>query len=179
MYPAWEQLIPYAHSLAVAVCRSRGCLHIADDARAVAEIALWECSERFDADLGVQFPAYARHRIIGAAKDLCSHERRDVPLDDIGDVAALPQREEQPCKRRARAKRPTFPTKREIEVADMLSRGMTYKSIATALSLSPSTVQVHAENLRRKVAAHTQAHLVRSCIERGYIRLVAASEGAD
>ena len=60
-------------------------------------------------------------------------------------------------------------TKRETEVARMVSTGMMSKEIALKLNLSLRTVEKHRENLMQKVGVHELASLTRWCIQAGIV----------
>ena len=47
-------------------------------------------------------------------------------------------------------------TSREIEILEMVSRGLQNKAIAAALGLSEHTVKIHLHNIIRKLGAHNR-----------------------
>ncbi|GAB5399075.1 MAG: response regulator transcription factor [Aureisphaera sp.] len=51
-------------------------------------------------------------------------------------------------------------SKREIEVLEQLSTGLSYTSIASNLFLSPSTVRKHIENIYKKLQVHSKIEAV-------------------
>lgn len=51
-------------------------------------------------------------------------------------------------------------SKREIEVLEQLSTGLSYTSIADNLFLSPSTVRKHIENMYKKLQVHSKIEAV-------------------
>ncbi|NNM23349.1 MAG: response regulator transcription factor [Flavobacteriaceae bacterium] len=51
-------------------------------------------------------------------------------------------------------------SKREIEVLEQLSKGLSYTVIADNLFLSPSTVRKHIENIYRKLQVHSKIEAV-------------------
>ncbi len=51
-------------------------------------------------------------------------------------------------------------SKREIEVLEQLSKGLSYTAIAENLFLSPSTVRKHIENIYRKLQVHSKIEAV-------------------
>ncbi|WP_303316906.1 response regulator transcription factor [Flavivirga abyssicola] len=51
-------------------------------------------------------------------------------------------------------------SKREREIADLLSQGLTQKEIAKQLFISNRTVESHIKNLTKKIGAKNTAHLV-------------------
>lgn len=58
-------------------------------------------------------------------------------------------------------------TERERQVADLLSRGRTYRMIADELFLSENTVKTHIKNVYSKLGVQSKAELVRLLIEQG------------
>jgi len=56
-------------------------------------------------------------------------------------------------------------TRREAEVARLLSLGCTVKEAAAALCLAPSTIDNHAQRLRCKLGVSKAATLTRRCLE--------------
>lgn len=52
-------------------------------------------------------------------------------------------------------------SQREKDVLNMLGRGMQYKTIAAALSLSPETVRTHIRNIYEKLQVHTREEALR------------------
>jgi len=53
---------------------------------------------------------------------------------------------------------------REIQVAEMISRGMIEKEIADKIFVSPATVHTHARNIRIKLNLHNNADIAREYI---------------
>jgi DNA-binding NarL/FixJ family response regulator len=62
-------------------------------------------------------------------------------------------------------------SKREAQVLEMLSRGLTTEEVATDLSLSPKTVQTHVRNATRKLGARGRVHAIILALARGEIEL--------
>ncbi|HEX8497074.1 MAG TPA: response regulator transcription factor [Actinomycetales bacterium] len=58
-------------------------------------------------------------------------------------------------------------TDRETEVLRLVATGMSYKQIATRLTISHRTVQNHVQNTLGKLQLHNRVELVRYAIERG------------
>ena len=50
-------------------------------------------------------------------------------------------------------------TAREMEVADLVSAGLTNYSIAVRLSIAPRTAEAHVENIRRKLGVRSRAQI--------------------
>lgn len=61
-------------------------------------------------------------------------------------------------------------TEREREVLALLAEGAANDEIATALVISPKTVERHRENIMRKLNLHSRAELVRYAIRKGVIQ---------
>jgi DNA-binding NarL/FixJ family response regulator len=59
-------------------------------------------------------------------------------------------------------------TPREREVFQHAAEGMTNAEIASHLSISPRTVEVHRLNLMRKLGLHNQSELIRYAINKGF-----------
>jgi len=53
---------------------------------------------------------------------------------------------------------------RELEVFELLGRGLATAQIADALSLSVKTVQTHRENLKRKLGVHISTELIQQAV---------------
>jgi DNA-binding NarL/FixJ family response regulator len=51
-------------------------------------------------------------------------------------------------------------TPREIEVLELLVKGLAYKEVSAELSISYSTVQRHIESIYRKLHVHSRSHAV-------------------
>ena len=61
-------------------------------------------------------------------------------------------------------------TERESEVLAHLADGASNSDIASALVISPKTVERHRENIMRKLNLHSRAELVRYAIRKGIIK---------
>jgi len=61
-------------------------------------------------------------------------------------------------------------TDREREVLTHLAEGASNTEIATALVISPKTVERHRENIMRKLNLHSRSELVRYAIRKGIIK---------
>jgi len=51
-------------------------------------------------------------------------------------------------------------TEREIQIAAMSGCGLSEKEIAARISISPNTVRVHVENIKRRLGAKNKTHAV-------------------
>jgi DNA-binding NarL/FixJ family response regulator len=58
-------------------------------------------------------------------------------------------------------------TRREREVVQYISQGLTNKQIASVLSLSTNTLNTHRANIMQKLGLHETAALVRFALEKG------------
>jgi two-component system NarL family response regulator len=70
----------------------------------------------------------------------------------------------------ARPQRRTF-TARELEVLDLLRRGMSNREIGVALGLSENTAKTHVKTLFNKLEAADRAEAVARAYERGLLRV--------
>ncbi len=62
-------------------------------------------------------------------------------------------------------------TPREREVLHMAADGLTSAQIATRLSISPRTAEMHRSHLMRKLGLHSQTDLVRYAVQKGLLAL--------
>jgi DNA-binding NarL/FixJ family response regulator len=62
-------------------------------------------------------------------------------------------------------------TKREVEVMEMLARGMTNREIAHHLDIGIKTVDTHRGHLMKKLALRNNAELARFAVKHGYVTL--------
>jgi DNA-binding NarL/FixJ family response regulator len=60
-------------------------------------------------------------------------------------------------------------SKREREIMDLLSQGLTGEDVAERLVLSSETVKTHIRNAMTKLEAHTRVHAVAIALREGYI----------
>jgi DNA-binding CsgD family transcriptional regulator len=60
---------------------------------------------------------------------------------------------------------------RELEVTQLLARGLSGEQIAERLYLSPETVRTHIRNAMERMGAHTRAQLVALALDRDLITL--------
>jgi DNA-binding NarL/FixJ family response regulator len=61
-------------------------------------------------------------------------------------------------------------TSREREIVQLLAEGWGYKEVATALSISPKTVETHRTVIMRKLGFHSFAELVRYAVRNGIVQ---------
>jgi DNA-binding NarL/FixJ family response regulator len=69
-----------------------------------------------------------------------------------------------------RAAGPTL-TAREVQVVELISRGMRNKEIGAALGISEETAQVHVKNVLAKLRVQDRTAAVRVALQRGIIHL--------
>jgi len=62
-------------------------------------------------------------------------------------------------------------TPREVEVTELISRGMRNKEIAATLDISEETVQVHVKKILAKLGVHDRTAVVRVAVQRGIIHI--------
>jgi len=60
-------------------------------------------------------------------------------------------------------------TSREREIMRLLAEGASNKDVATALNLSPYTVETHRRNLQEKLNLHSLAELILYAVRKGVI----------
>ena len=58
------------------------------------------------------------------------------------------------------SKKDNILTKRETEVLNLIAKGLTYKEVASSLSLSVNTVPVHVRNIYKKLQANNRSEAV-------------------
>lgn len=61
------------------------------------------------------------------------------------------------------------PTAREIEILQLVAKGLTAKEIGQELEISPRTVQKHMDHLCMKLHAKNRTHLVAIAITLGWV----------
>lgn len=71
--------------------------------------------------------------------------------------------------RRRMAQRPRTLTAREMEVLDLMRRGLTDREIGIALAISPQTAKSHAKSIFAKLEAASRAEAVAEGFERGLL----------
>ena len=62
-------------------------------------------------------------------------------------------------------------TRRELEILQLIARGMRNKEIAANLCISEQTVQVHVKNIRSKLEVHDRTAAVVVAAQRGLISI--------
>lgn len=69
------------------------------------------------------------------------------------------------------ATRPETLSEREIEVLNLMARGAPNKEIATALSVTESTVRTHIQSIFQKLEANNRTEAVTKAVTKGIIKL--------
>jgi two-component system response regulator NreC len=67
-------------------------------------------------------------------------------------------------------------TRREEEILQMASRGLSNQEIANKLGISPRTVETHRNNLMHKLNLHSQIQMTNIAIQRGLITAADSSQ---
>lgn len=60
-------------------------------------------------------------------------------------------------------------TRREVQVMEMLARGMTNREVAEHLEISPKTVDTHRGHVMKKLKLRNNADLTRFAVKHGYV----------
>jgi DNA-binding NarL/FixJ family response regulator len=58
-------------------------------------------------------------------------------------------------------------TEREVEILDLIARGLTYQQIGEALTIATSTVQTHIKSIYAKLKVRNKAQAIRSAFGTG------------
>ena len=101
-------------------------------------------------------------RVLGAeAAASALAEGRSLSFDDAVDLARrvteAPERQDP---------RPLGLTKREVEIAVMVAKGMSNREMAEQLVLAQRTVEGHVENIRSKLGFHSRTQIAAWAVER-------------
>jgi two-component system NarL family response regulator len=108
----------------------------------------------------------------GAATYLLKQELGDNLTDVIRDVFAGNRPLGSDIKERLgqRAVSPPL-TSREVQVIELISRGLRGREVASTLGISEETVHVHVRNIFTKLQVKDRAAAIRIALERGFIHL--------
>jgi len=108
----------------------------------------------------------------GATTYLLKEALPDELVRTVRDVFAgeHPLRDDVKAKLDARAGRPAL-TPREIEVLELISRGLRNKLIATELGITETTVAVHIKNIFAKLKVNERTAAVHVAIRRGIVHI--------
>lgn len=60
-------------------------------------------------------------------------------------------------------------TRREIEILEYVTLGLSAKEVARHVTISPRTVERHVENIRLKLHARNRAHMVACAVRAGLL----------
>ena len=60
-------------------------------------------------------------------------------------------------------------TKRELEIFILISKGFTNKEVASALSISPKTIEFHLKNIYHKCEASGRSEAISLAISKGWL----------
>lgn len=87
-------------------------------------------------------------------------------------LARLLLKRYQPAETQPPAKTETEPSplsRREIDILELVARGIGFAEVAERLFISPHTVKTHVKNIYRKLDAHSRPHAVYIARQRGLI----------
>jgi len=70
-------------------------------------------------------------------------------------------------------------TRREHEIVNLISRGMSNKEIATELSIAVHTVKSHVHNILEKLALHTRLEVASFALTEGMVRKLSGQDSKD
>jgi DNA-binding CsgD family transcriptional regulator len=65
--------------------------------------------------------------------------------------------------------RPSYLTPRELEVIRLVAEDKTAQQVASALGLSPRTINVHLQNAYRKLGVHGKLAAIRKAAREGFV----------
>jgi DNA-binding NarL/FixJ family response regulator len=131
------------------------------DEEAVFEAVRVGADGYLEKTVGVRFIADALRRI-GAGERVFSPEQQRAALTELGRLAARA--------REASGLRASL-TDRELQILEMLSRGLTVKQVASRLGLSGRTVESHVAKLYRKLGVRNRVQAVSRAASLGLIEL--------
>jgi DNA-binding NarL/FixJ family response regulator len=110
---------------------------------------------------GVRFIADALLRI-GAGERVFTPEQERIAVAELGRLARQA--------RESSGVRATL-TERELEILELVSRGLTVKQVATRLGLSPRTIETHIAKLYRKLGVRNRVQAVSKAAALGIVEL--------
>jgi len=110
---------------------------------------------------GVRFIADALLRV-GAGERVFTPEQERVAVTELGRLARQA--------RESSGIRATL-TDRELEILELVSRGLTVKQVASRLGLSPRTVETHIAKLYRKLGVRNRVQAVSRAAALGLVEL--------
>ncbi|GAB5480286.1 response regulator transcription factor [Sphingorhabdus sp. EL138] len=62
-------------------------------------------------------------------------------------------------------------TRRETEILEYITLGLSAKEVALEINISPRTVERHVENVRLKLRARNRTHMVACAVKAGLLRV--------
>lgn len=62
-------------------------------------------------------------------------------------------------------------TRREIEILEYVTLGLSAKEVAQHVNISPRTVERHVENIRLKLRARNRTHIVACAVKAGLLTI--------
>ena len=110
---------------------------------------------------GVRFIADALLRV-GAGERVFTPEQERVAVAELGRLARQA--------RESSGVRASL-TERELQILELVSRGLTVKQVATRLGLSPRTVETHVAKLYRKLGVRNRVQAVSRAAALGIVEL--------
>jgi DNA-binding NarL/FixJ family response regulator len=110
---------------------------------------------------GVRFIADALLRV-GAGERVFTPEQERVAVAELGRLARQA--------RESSGVRASL-TERELEILELVSRGLTVKQVATRLGISPRTVETHIAKLYRKLGVRNRVQAVSRAAALGIVEL--------
>jgi DNA-binding NarL/FixJ family response regulator len=110
---------------------------------------------------GVRFIADALLRV-GAGERVFTPEQERIAVAELGRLARQA--------RESSGVRASL-TDRELEILDLVSRGLTVKQVASRLGLSPRTVETHIAKLYRKLGVRNRVQAVSKAAALGLVEL--------
>nr|MBN2278789.1 response regulator transcription factor [candidate division Zixibacteria bacterium] len=70
-------------------------------------------------------------------------------------------------------------TRRELDVVNLIARGMSNKEIANELHIAVHTVKSHVHNILEKLALHTRLELASFALTEGMVRKAKNSDSQE
>jgi DNA-binding NarL/FixJ family response regulator len=110
---------------------------------------------------GVRFIADALLRV-GAGERVFTPEQERVAVVELGRLARQA--------RESSGVRATL-TEREMQILELVSRGLTVKQVASRIGLSPRTVETHVAKLYRKLGVRNRVQAVSRAAALGIVEL--------
>ena len=96
---------------------------------------------------------------------LASEQQREA-VHELGELVRTARRGVEPS-----ADGRSSLTQRELEVLRLLADGRTIRQTASAIGISPRTVESHVTKLHRKLGVRTRMQTIARAVSLGYIRI--------